>query len=675
MVPKFPFHFFISLCVVFGFFVFVHHAFATPTPFIITVNTEFSGTSNNHSFTIPTGAGTYNYSVDWDNDGTPDQAGITGDVTHDFVTPGIYTIQISGTFPAIYFNFGGDAQKLVRIEAWGSNIWSTFASAFAGCGHLTITASDAPVLSAVTDMSYAFRGSGLANEDLNSWDVSHVTNMIGTFQDTNFNGNVVDWDVGNVLYMQAMFYNAYKFEQDISGWDTSSVTNMNSMFDLASSFNADIGEWDVSHVTSMSHMFSNTTFNADISGWDTSQVTDMSYMFNNDIFFNTGIGSWNVSNVTDMSYMFDNAAVFDQEIGGWDVSNVTTMLLMFGNTNFNQDISGWDTSSVGNMASMFVGDASFNADIGGWDTSNVTEMTSMFQNATSFNQNIGGWDTSNVTNLVSTFSGATSFNQDISGWDTHSLQHAHEMFIGASSFNQDISGWDMHGVADMEQMFRDATAFDQDISSWNISNVTDMTHMLTDSGISTTNYDKILKAWAQLPVQSNVSFGAGSIQYLCSEISRNILTDTYGWTITDGGSAGDTSGCPKTQTTRRHGTSGISAKARLQNLQNFSTQNVSQPAPAPRLNIFTKDLSVGVTDSEVIELQKYLNNHGFVLTASGPGSLGNETNKFGALTKAAFIKFQNAHAAVILTPNGLTSGTGYFGPATRASVNSAQNTQ
>lgn len=84
---------------------------------------------------------------------------------------------------------------------------------------------------------------------------------------------------------------------------------------------------------------------------------------------------------------------------------------------------------------------------------------------------------------------------------------------------------------------------------------------------------------------------------------------------------------------------------------------------------FYKNLSYRMTNSDVKELQKYLNTHGVTIAPSGAGSLGKETNYFGLLTYRAVVKFQEAHASDILTPNGLKKGTGYFGPSTRAFVN------
>lgn len=76
---------------------------------------------------------------------------------------------------------------------------------------------------------------------------------------------------------------------------------------------------------------------------------------------------------------------------------------------------------------------------------------------------------------------------------------------------------------------------------------------------------------------------------------------------------------------------------------------------------FTKDLWLGKTDTEVKELQKFLNKNGFPVAITGVGSTGKETNYFGFLTRSALARYQKAH--------GISPAVGYFGPITRKYIN------
>ena len=155
-----------------------------------------------------------------------------------------------------------------------------------------------------------------------------------------FNGKV--YKVVNEDQLREMIEN----NLDISSVVTSKVTNMSNLF-FNSQFNGDISNWDVSNVINMARMFSgNTSFNQDISSWDVSSVNYMDGMFK-DSQFNQDISSWDVSKVTSMHTMFGRNSSFNQDISSWDVSNVVYMFNMFFNaTSFNQDLSSWDVSSV-----------------------------------------------------------------------------------------------------------------------------------------------------------------------------------------------------------------------------------------------------------------------------------------------------------------------------------------
>ncbi|MCF6348584.1 MAG: BspA family leucine-rich repeat surface protein [Flavobacteriaceae bacterium] len=457
--------------------------------FVTTWKTDNPGTSNSTSITIPTfPSATYNYDVDWDNDGTFDEIGLTGNVTHNFGIAGTYTIRIRGTFPRIYFNDEFDKDKIVSVDQWGNQQWTSMGSAFHGCSNLNGPISDSPDLSLVEDMS-------------------------------------------------GMFSSAISFNQAIGNWNTENVTNMSQMFWNAESFNQEIGSWNTKNVTDMSAMFLETiAFNQDIGNWDTGKVTDMSNMFRNTDFFNQDIGDWDTANVTDMSAMFWDAKLFDQDIGRWNIANVTNLNSMLRLVPFNQDISNWDTGKVTNMSSMFADAWAFNQDISNWDTKNVTSMFRMFTNTPFFNQDIGGWDTKNVISMDLMFWKATSFNQDIGGWDTGKVKFMESMFGEATSFNQDISSWNTENVTIMRSMFREATAFNQDINSWNVANLTNAAGMFTGVTLSTNNYDALLVGWNAQTLQPNVTFSGGNSKYCTTgEVAKNNMINTDGWTITDGG--------------------------------------------------------------------------------------------------------------------------------------------
>jgi len=105
------------------------------------------------------------------------------------------------------------------------------------------------------------------------------------------------------------------------------------------------------------------------------------------------------------------------------------------------------------------------------------------------------------------------------------------MFFNASAFNGDVSSWDVSSVNGMSYMFYSAKSFNSDLSSWNVSSVSHMYGMLSESGLSVTNYDNTLIGWAAQSLQSGVLFGAEGLTYCNGDDARNILINTYGWSI------------------------------------------------------------------------------------------------------------------------------------------------
>lgn len=252
---------------------------------------------------------------------------------------------------------------------------------------------------------------------------------------------------------------------------------------------------------------------------------------------------------------------YPASISNWNTSSVTNMEQCFYRCTNPPDITKWKTGKVTTMNSMFSGyytpseyESTFNQDIGHWDTSSVTDMEGMFWYAKVFNQDIGNWDTSSVTDMRSMFRDAPAFNQDIGSWNTSSVTDIYWMFYGATAFNQDITDWDTSSVTSMYAMFRDASAFDQNISKWDFSSLDwysrgqrCLAAFFLNGQLSTSNYDALLVKWAS---QAS-SIGASTNGNLSSVImgtstytagsaaatARNTLVNTYGWSITDGGTA------------------------------------------------------------------------------------------------------------------------------------------
>ena len=201
------------------------------TEFIMLVKTDNAGTSASDQFTIPTNGTGYNYDVDW-GDGTT-STGVTGTTTHTFPSAGNYVVKISGAFPRIFFNNGGDKLKLLEVQNWGNIAWSSFNAAFRGCSNMDVTATDAPDLSSVTDMFRMFQNNSslVGNSSFENWDVSNVTNMSSMFQSASlFNQNLGTWEISSVSNMLAMFISSgmstANYTDTIVGWANYTTTNL-----------------------------------------------------------------------------------------------------------------------------------------------------------------------------------------------------------------------------------------------------------------------------------------------------------------------------------------------------------------------------------------------------------------------------------------------------------------
>lgn len=120
---------------------------------------EVAIATNGDSFTIPcTDTGTFNAVIDW-GDGSTDTI-TTFDAAalqHTYATAGTKTVKVSGTFPNIRFNNGGDKSKVLSVLNLGVVGWLDLKNAFYGCNNLSVFIAGATNTASVIEFAGMLR--------------------------------------------------------------------------------------------------------------------------------------------------------------------------------------------------------------------------------------------------------------------------------------------------------------------------------------------------------------------------------------------------------------------------------------------------------------------------------------------------------------------------------------
>ena len=120
--------------------------------------------------------------------------------------------------------------------------------------------------------------------DLNHIDVSEVKdfcygldmdedspdNLLGLFEDTDFQGDVSEWDMSNAEDTNSVFYGCENFNCDLSKWDMSNVKVCRRMFERCTRFDQDLSSWDmkgIKDIKSQRFMFNLCKMEEDKSKW------------------------------------------------------------------------------------------------------------------------------------------------------------------------------------------------------------------------------------------------------------------------------------------------------------------------------------------------------------------------------------------------------------------------
>jgi len=411
-------------------------------------------------------------------------------------------------------------------------------------------------------LARAFNNGGVnlgSGQGLDTWDVGRMTTFESVFEDANaFSGYLGNWNIladGTNINFRKFFKNCNNFAgQDLHQWDVSGVNDWRETF-VNTNVNFALTHpnyWEIRDGISAGRIqspFSGTPFNggqaSGVGGrnaefkigtdptksWNLERFFRGCSDFNQDISTDSVNGYWVMTRVTDINNLLHTCGSFDQELTNWDVSNVTNASALF---------LGCSSFTNGGVNGLGVG-------LDTWDVSSITNASNMMRGAgnDTVDWYLESWNTSNFQNIAACFVGASG-NPHITTWDVSNVTAMDSLFQANGRFNRDITGWNTSSVTSMANMFYQNRGFTTyNVDQWSIASLTSASNMYRfalSSVMNTTKLDAIYDnttGWAsQATIQSNVPFSAYTTRYTAggaAEAGRNLLTGTYGWTITDGG--------------------------------------------------------------------------------------------------------------------------------------------
>ncbi|MDD3264074.1 MAG: BspA family leucine-rich repeat surface protein [Candidatus Nanoarchaeia archaeon] len=282
------------------------------------------------------GGGKYNFTIDW-GDGNVQNITLwnQSEVTHTYLVPGEYLINISNYIQGFAFNGEGDRLKLMNVIQWGGLKLGNTGGYFWGAENLNINgASDILSTRGLTNMNNAFRNinyNGNVSMFNFNIDVSKVVEMQEMFKDSNVEKlNLSNWNTENVVYFSSAFENS-SIPLGIEKWNTSECYDMNNMFNSANVFGVDFSAWDIFNIRNMSKMFYNVKgFDSNLSNWKVDSLVDASNMFYlADNFDLMNLANWNISNLMYADNLFSSngnliqmSNYYDAILGNWTNLNL-----------------------------------------------------------------------------------------------------------------------------------------------------------------------------------------------------------------------------------------------------------------------------------------------------------------------------------------------------------------
>ena len=290
----------------------------------------------------------------------------------------------------------------------------------------------------------------------------------------------------------------------------------------------------------MMPLVSGGSYNATVNWGDGSSDTITSYNQQEVTHTYSSAGQYEISiEGTLQGWQFNNAGdrLKMLDVKQWGVLDLSTNAAFYGCTNLDASATDAPTVSSTSFGNMFRDCTNFDGAIGNWNVSSVNNFGTCFYECSSFNKPLNSWNVSIATSIASMFFNCVSFDQDLNSWDTSNVENMASCFRNCSQFNGDIYSWNTTNVENMTSMLNNCDLFDQSLAAWTIANVSNFTNFMQNAtGLSTSNYDATLIAWAAGVVDNNISINFGGSQFTESAYaSRLSLIQDHNWTIVDGG--------------------------------------------------------------------------------------------------------------------------------------------
>lgn len=460
---------------------------------------------------------------------------------------------------------------------------------FADCVNLkTVTGSSENLnMQNVTDMRHMFQKcTALSSLDVEKWDTAQVTNVSYAFEGSGLISlNAEFWDLAVCTDASFMFANCPALE-DVAAdfWNMPKVLNMSNMFcNCPQLYNVDISEWNTVSATDMSNLFKGcarlgTRSQAiNLKAIHTDSVTDLSSAFEGTGFSSIDLSECNTAKVKKFSRVFANCKNLKVlDIGSWDTGAANTMDDLFSGLDQLESLtlgekfvflnhktygltSHWKRLSDGHVVEIDHLVQSTGSDIAGVWVLMTDAYALLYQDGSLVIQIGDEADTDKgevkVWLLSENVSSSSEWPWNDCRGDIHSVRFADPVSLNTTSWmfgdcdaltsfdgtNLDVGavkdmsfmfyncplltelkglgGWDVSQVITMNSMFWlcAALADVSGIRDWNVSSVADMSSMFQESGLVSAD----LSRWE--------TDSLTDVSYLFSECAYLRSVDLTGW--------------------------------------------------------------------------------------------------------------------------------------------------